>query len=519
MDHAAIYIRLSREDRDKRGDESESVQNQRMILDDYARQHGWRVYDHYVDEDWSGSNRSRPEFHRMIRDAEEGKFNIVLVKTQSRFARDSKYVEDYIHNLFRDKGIRFVSVVDNIDTYQTGSKLNSRVHAIFDEEQLDLLSANIRRSFREKAKQGQFFGSMPPYGYKKDPNNKNHLVIDPEAAAVVRLIFEMTADGCTYMAIAKYLNERGYLIPSEYKKRQGYKVDGMYDRRMKIGKWTRDTVRSFLKNEVYRGTVVNHKSTVVNFRTKKKRNLPKESHVKCEHMHEAIISDDLWNAVQELLKTRRRASGETGVKHPLSGKVFCEKCGSKMYKCKSGGIPYFRCYAASAAGECDNHKRIRLDELEALVIERINDVLERYVSEEYLAENVNISDSPRERIDECKSRRRAIEAELENSRAALKKLLESYMNGKIEESVYAEVQDDYIRKRGECERRLSAADEEIRELNRYVTTRGDKKSILRKYRKIDALTIPIVEQFIESIVIGEADMSAGSRNITINMAI
>ena len=505
MDSAAIYIRLSREDNDKTGEESESIQNQRLILDAYAEKNNWKVYDYYVD--------------RMIRDAAAGRFNIVLVKTQSRFARDSKYIEDYIHNFFPDRGIRFVSVVDNIDTCKTGSKLSSRVHAIFDEEQLDLLSANIRRSFEEKAKQGQFFGSMPPYGYKKDTENKNHLVIDTEAAAVVRLIFEMTADGCTYMTIAKYLNERGYLIPSEYKKRQGYKVDGMYDRRMKIGKWTRDMVRSFLKNEVYRGTVVNHKSTVVNFRTKKKRNLPKESHVKCEHMHEAIIDDELWNAVQELRKTRRRAGGENGVKHPLSGKVFCEKCGSKMYKCKSGGIAYFRCYAASAAGECDNHKRIRLDELEALVIERINDVLKKYVNGKYLSENVHLSDKLRERINECESRRQAIEKELEKSRETLKKLLEAYMNGKIEESVYIEVQEDYIRKRGECERRLSAADEEIRELNRSAAALGDKESILKKYRKIDTLTIPIVQEFIESIVIGEANETVGSRNITINMEV
>ena len=120
MNTAAIYIRLSKEDRDKEHVESESIQNQRMILDSYAKEQGWQVYDHYIDEDWSGSDRSRPEFHRMISDAEAGKFDIVLVKTQSRFARDSKYIEDYVHNLFRDMGIRFVSLVDNIDTSQTG---------------------------------------------------------------------------------------------------------------------------------------------------------------------------------------------------------------------------------------------------------------------------------------------------------------------------------------------------------------------------------------------------------------
>lgn len=182
MHKAAIYIRLSKEDQDKGDMESESILNQRQILTTYAESQGWSIYDYYIDEDWSGSDRSRPEFHRMITDAENDKFDIVLVKTQSRFARDSKYIEDYIHNLFADKGIRFVSLVDNIDTNMAGSKLNSRVHAIFDEEQLDLLSANIKRTFAEKARHGQFFGSMPPYGYRKDPKDKNHLIIDEEAA-------------------------------------------------------------------------------------------------------------------------------------------------------------------------------------------------------------------------------------------------------------------------------------------------------------------------------------------------
>lgn len=519
MDVAAIYIRLSREDRDKGNDESESIQNQRLILGAYAAEQGWRVYEYYIDEDWSGSNRDRPAFHRMIRDAEAGKFNIVLVKTQSRFARDSKYIEDYIHNFFSDNGIRFVSIVDNIDTQQIGSKLNSRVHAIFDEEQLDLLSANIRRSFDEKAKQGQFFGAMPPYGYKKDPEDKNHLIIDDEAATVVRLIFEMTAAGYTYMAIAKYLNEHGYLIPSEYKRRQGYKIEGMYDRHMKIGKWTRDMVRTFLTNEVYRGTIVNHKSTVVNFRTKKKRNLPKEQHVKCEHMHEAIIDDELWDKVQDLRKSRRKSGGgDNGTKHPLSGKVFCT-CGSKMYKCKSGGIPYFRCYVASSTGECDNHKRIRLDVLESLVLEKINDTLKKYVNGEYLMENVVISDRLQSQLDECIKRRQTIKDELVKSREMLKKLLEKYMSGEIEKSIYEEVQNDYLKSRDEYEQRLVAVDADIDELNKSMLKRDDKESILKKYRKIDALTIPIVQEFIESIVIGMVDPNSGSRDIIINMAI
>lgn len=520
MNTVAVYIRLSKEDRDKGNEESESIQNQRIILDNKAIEEGWQIYDHYIDEDWSGSDRGRPEFHRLINDAEAGKFNIVLVKTQSRFARDSKYIEDYVHNLFMEMGIRFVSLIDNIDTQQAGSKLNSRVHAIFDEEQLDLLSSNIRKSFEEKSKQGQFFGSMPPYGYKKDPKDKNHLVIDTEAAKVVQTIFEMTAAGHTYLEIAQYLNNRGYLIPSEYKKRQGYKVDRMYDRHMKLGKWTRDMVRTFLTNEVYRGTIINHKSTVVNFRTKKKRNVPKEHRVKVENMHEAIIDEELWNKVQEIRKTRRKSgSGENGKKHPLSSKVFCEKCGSKMYKCKSGGIEYFRCYRATSTGECDNNKRIRLDILENIVIDKINETLSMYINGEYLSKNVTITNRLENALADCFRRKNELEKALDGKRESLKNLLKAYTDNIVERSIYEEMQNDYLKEKEECQKRISSIDTEISEIRQSMLNQEDKESILKKYTHIDELTVPIVQEFIDSIIIGEITGQSGQRDIIINMAV
>lgn len=520
MDTVAIYIRLSKEDNDKGNEESESIQNQRMILDNKAIDEGWQIYDHYIDEDWSGSDRGRPEFHRLINDAEAGKFNVVLVKTQSRFARDSKYIEDYVHNLFMEMGIRFVSLIDNIDTQQAGSKLNSRVHAIFDEEQLDLLSSNIRKSFEEKSKQGQFFGSMPPYGYKKDPNDKNHLIIDIEAAKVVQIIFKMTAAGHTYLEITQYLNNRGYLIPSEYKKQQGYKVDGMYDRHMKLGKWTRDMVRTFLTNEVYLGAIINHKSTVVNFRTKKKRNIPKEYRVKVENMHEAIIGEELWNKVQEIRKTRRKSgNGENGKKHPLSSKVFCEKCGSKMYKCKSGGIEYFRCYRATSTGECDNNKRIRLDILEKVVIDKINEMLSMYINEEYLSKNITVTNRFENELSDCIKHKNELEKALDRKRENLKNLLKAYTDNIVERSIYEEIQNDYLKERNKYQKRIMAIDIEITEIRQSMLTQEDKESILKKYTHIDKLTIPIVQEFIDSIIIGEITGQSGQRDIIINMAV
>lgn len=422
--------------------------------------------------------------------------------------------------MFRDNGIRFVSLLDNIDTYARGSKLNSRVHAIFDEEQLDLLSANIRKSFEEKSKDGQFFGSMPPFGYKKDPANKNHLIIDEDAACVVRMIFEMAANGSTYLAIAKRLNDCGYPIPSVYKKQQGYNVEGMYTNRMNLGMWTRDMVRTFLTNEVYRGTIINHKSTVVNFRTKKKKNIPKGEHIKVKNMHEAIIDEELWNKVQTLRKSRRKAgNGVDGTKHPLSGIVYCECCGAKMYKCKSGGIPYFRCYKASSTGECENHKRIRLDELEQLIIDKINEVIVQYTNRDEVSRSVVIINRFEQRINKCIQRKKSFEQSLEDKFSGLKKLLSQYLDNVIDKSVYEAVQRDYLSEREEIENKINSLNTEIESLKSSMAAQSDKEEIIKKHSHIDALTITIVQEFIESVIIGPYDTETKNRDITVNMTV
>ena len=204
-------------------------------------------------------------------------------------------------------------------------------------------------------------------------------------------------------------------------------------------------------------------------------------------------------AIYICLSREDRGSGENGTKHPLSGKVFCGECGSKMYKCKSGGIPYFRCHAASSTGECDNHKRIRLD---ALVVEKINDTLEKYVNGKYLMENVVISDRLQSQLNECINRKQAVEAELAKSREMLKRLLEKYMSGEIENSIYEEVQNDYLKNRDEYEYQIAAINMEIEEINKSMLNREDKESIVKKYKKISSLTIAIVQAFIDSIVIG-----------------
>lgn len=193
----AIYCRLSREDDDKlhENDESESIQNQKSMLLNYATERNWDVYKIYCDEDYSGIDSERPEFNTLLEDAKNHKFDIVLCKTQSRFTRDMEMVEKYLHNKFIEWNIRFVSLVDHVDTEDKDNKKSRQINGLVNEWYLEDLSENIRKTFDSKRKQGLHVGSFVCYGYKRNPENKNKLIIDEEAAEIVKLIFNLYEQG------------------------------------------------------------------------------------------------------------------------------------------------------------------------------------------------------------------------------------------------------------------------------------------------------------------------------------
>ena len=194
-DKVAIYCRLSEEDRFKKnkGDDSGSIQNQKLMLTEYAIQQHWEIYKIYSDDDYAGSDRNRPAFNQMISDAKSGLFNIVLCKTQSRFTRELEIVELYIHKLFPQWGIRFVSIVDNIDTNIAGNKKTRQINGLINEWYLEDMSDSIKAALRTRMKAGCFIGSFAPYGYKKDPNQKGHLIPDENTAYVVKVQRNITA--------------------------------------------------------------------------------------------------------------------------------------------------------------------------------------------------------------------------------------------------------------------------------------------------------------------------------------
>ncbi len=375
----AIYCRLSRED-EERQTESESIQNQKSLLQQYAAEQGWTVHDIYTDEDYSGVDRSRPAFNRMLRDAKQKRFEIVLCKTQSRFTRDMELVERYLHGLFPLWGIRFVAIADHIDTGLDGNKKTRQINGLVNEWYLEDLSENVRMVLDHKRQQGLYIGGFPLYGYRLHPSEKGRLVADPAAAAVVQQIFQWALEGCGKQQIATRLNQQGIPNPSRYKMEQGcaYVNGRMQDMR---GCWNRSTVGRILHNEMYVGVMVQGRRKKVSYKSDKLLTVPPEHWFRVDGTHEGIIDRASFDAVQTLLKRRTKSDGK-GELHALAGLVHCAICGGPLSKnsyCYRGiRRSYLRCQNRDCPVVAEEQARcaIALDTLLFLVEERVR----RYVA-------------------------------------------------------------------------------------------------------------------------------------------
>lgn len=372
---AVLYLRLSKEDADKldKGDDSSSIKNQRLLLTDYALERGFQVTEVYSDDDESGLYDDRPDFMRMITDAKLGRFDIILAKTQSRFSRNMEHIEKYFHHDFPNLGIRFIGVADGVDTDNYANKKVRQINGLVNEWYCEDLSKNIRSSLKAKMRDGQFIGSSCSYGYKKDPENHNHLIIDEYAAGVVREIFNLYLKGFGKSKIASILSERGILIPSIYK-REVLGINYYNAKALDTTKnWSYQTIHTILNNEIYTGRLVQNKANTLSYKDKKKKALPKSEWIVAEHTQEAIIGENVFERVKELQKIRTKSVNtgkECGV---FSGLIFCADCKHAMARRynRHGGHEFsgYICGTYKRLGRkfCESHS-INYRDLEAEVL-------------------------------------------------------------------------------------------------------------------------------------------------------
>lgn len=520
MPKVGIYCRLSIEDRDKaESDSSASIQNQKAMLRDHCRERDWEIYDIYIDDGYSGVDRSRPEFRRLLSDCEKGNIDIVLCKDQSRFSRDTVVIEEFINDKFLEWGIRFIGIADNADTESESYSTMRLFTSAYNEMYVKDISSKIRRTLAYKREQGQFIGSFAPYGYQIDPDDKHRLIIDRETAPVVRRIFEMYVSGEGYRRIVRKLNDDGIACPTEYKRQKGSKyVNRKAETGGANGLWTQSTIGKMLANEVYIGTLVQGRSHHISYKNKKRKRVNESEWVRVTDAHEAIIDPDTWSRVQERLKSHTRVGRSSQELSPLSGKVKCALCGRPMkrnvYYNKAKTIRYYGLQCAAyktGAMNCPNKSSISGLVLEQNILDELNAIIEQYCQ----ADKIKFSDIYSEQL-------RQLEPELsklnERRNSAEKRLVSMYkdkLDGVISNEDYILFRDKLSGEERELSARIDDIKSKIIDCREHIRNNDGKKSVIEEYTHFSKLDRIVADEFIDLVEVGMADNN-GERDIHIH---
>ena len=376
--HVALYIRLSKEDESE--GPSESVTNQKSLLDEFVRRHRLSVYDTYIDDGWSGTSFDRPAFQRMVSDIEAKKVNMVITKDLSRLGRDYIMTGHYMERYFPEHRVRYISLLDGIDTGVDSTANDiTPFRAIMNDMYAKDISKKIKSVKRDKQRKGQFIGGKAYYGYKLHPTEKNKIVIDPEAAAVVRRIFGMALDGMSCRKIAAQLNGEGVPTPAAY---AGLTVakPGPY-----TGLWSSERISDMLLNEVYIGSMVQGRTVKLSYKSKKRLKQDRANWVVVENTHEPLVDRETFQKVRMLVDSRRRTRSRT-YDFLLKGLIFCHECGhplSVINRKNAAGedVLYFVCRTYqrfTKAGVCSCHS-IQEKAVTEAVIAKVREICEAHL--------------------------------------------------------------------------------------------------------------------------------------------
>ena len=513
-ERVAIYCRLSEEDKNKQNstDDSLSIQNQKAMLREYVERMGWEIYDVYSDDDYAGSDRNRPEFKRMIADAEAGKFDIVLCKTQSRFTRELELVERYIHGLFQIWGVRFVSIVDNADTDNKGNKKARQINGLVNEWYLEDMSESIKSALDSRRRNGFHIGSFALYGYKKDPSIKGHLLIDEEAAEVVREVFRLFSQGYGKTAIARMLNDRGIPNPTEYKRMQGLRYKLPQSKSSTL--WKYSAISDMLTNEIYIGNMVQGRYGSVSYKTSQSRPRPKSEWFCVEDTHEPIIDRALWERVQAMVNERSKpfSSGKVGV---FAQKVRCASCGYVMHSSKSGGKRFLQCPTRHYSKDACVGAFISVERLERAVVGELNRLTAEYLDREELERRIESSGELLDRQKQLKGDISECEARIGECSRSLRELYLDKLKGVISEGDFAELSRDFSSQRDRIKERIQDRERELEDINKRLELEDDRHALVEKIVNVEHLSRRMVEMLIDKITVDKR--IEGTRNVPIEI--
>ncbi len=498
----ALYCRLSEEDRNKQSeaDDSGSIQNQKSMLLQYAMEQGWELYNIYSDDDYAGADRRRPEFNRLLNDAEQHRFDIILCKTQSRFTRELELVEKYIHGLFPLWGIRFISIIDNADTANRGNKKSRQINGLVNEWYLEDMSENIRSVLTNRRVNGFHIGAFALYGYKKDPDRKGHLIIDGEAAAVVREVFTLFSQGYGKTAIARMLNDRGIPNPTEYKRLHGLRYRQPQNRNSTL--WKYAAISSMLVNEIYIGNMVQGKYGSVSYKTRQNRPRPKSEWYIVEGTHEPIIDRGLWERVQSLISRKARPF-TTGAIGLFAGKARCANCGYTMRSSKNHDRHYLKCSNRHVAKDACVGSFISVDKLEQLVIDELNHLTAEFLDRDQLEQNIEFCDNLQEQKARLLSSIAVCEKRIGEYSKGIRELYMDKVKGLLSESDYVEMSEDFTTERDRLMRIVADGEEQLSEIEGKIAAGGNPRDLIGQYTTPERLTREMVEALIDYVCVGK----------------
>ncbi|MDR1706165.1 MAG: recombinase family protein [Clostridiales bacterium] len=503
---AAIYCRLSRDDGNDA--ESNSIGTQRTMLQRYAKEHGFAVYDEYVDDGWSGTQFDRPDFKRMLSDIENGRIGIVLCKDLSRCGRNNALVAYYTEIVFPDNDVRFVAVNDAIDTAMGDSGGNAVMPfmSVVNEYYARDISKKVRSARRTRALNGEHCAGRTPLGYLKDPNDKHKLVIDEETADIVRSIFQMAADGLGNYQICYRLAQNKVKSPSAWEYERTGKFGKYYDPDYPWS-WFSKTVVSILHNQMYLGHMRSHTQTTKSFKNHKIVAVPKEDWIIVENTHEPIVSQELFDKVQSITKIKKRAN-TANVENVFQGLAYCADCNAKLtLQTSSGGghVIYLMCHryrhGTRSGGNrlCTSHTT-RFEDLKALTMTLIRSAVAATLDVEgfvkAMTEEENQNDSSKRTLDRLKRR----DGEL---KILIKRVFEQNALGKIDDGTFADLYNSYQSEQNDISAKIRDSEEKAALCKDKGANARLFAEAVSKYTDAEVLTREMVLDLVEKVVVHE----------------
>lgn len=501
------YIRLSKEDLKKGKDDSNSVKNQRDLLNDFYQKHieEFESVSEYVDDGHTGTDANREDFQRLLADVMSGKINCVVVKDLSRFARNYSDAGSLIDNLFVQMGVRFISLAENVDSFTNPDSVSNIIVPItnvMNDNYCYQTSKKIRQVFDYKRRNGQYIGAFAPYGYIKHPKDKHKLIVDPDAAETVKLIFSLFLQGTSKRAIALHLNEHGVPSPSAYKLLKGLPVSTRgYDEPM----WGGRMIHAILTNPTYTGDLAQGRSRVKSYKVHQIETVPREEWVEVAGTHEAIIDYETFDKVQALLNRDTRTSPEGRKVHLFSGFLKCADCGRAITRCVSkNNHVYYACstYKNRSRTACTMHS-IKHERLEAAVLFGIQYQVHLAVSYSEAIARINSAPTKKSqsfRLDELITTK---EKELAKITRYKQSLYQDWKDGEITQQDYRSMKADYERQVAALSDVLERLTAERAELANGVDNEHPALVAFMKYQNIDKLTREALIDLVDHIKVYE----------------